>query len=37
MKETLKDIGAYAGLILIIGFAGVVFAIYQKNKSTRKY
>ena len=37
MKETIKDIGAYAGLVLIIGFVGLVFVTYQKNKRTRKY
>jgi preprotein translocase subunit Sss1 len=36
MKETLKDIGAYAGLILVIGFVGYVAYIYNKNQNKIK-
>jgi len=36
MKETLKDIGAYAGLILVLGFVGYVAYIYNKNQNKIK-
>ena len=36
MKETLKDIGAYGGLILVVGFIGLVWYTYQKNEATIK-
>ena len=36
MKETLKDIGAYGGLILVIGFVGYVAYLYQKNEAKIK-
>jgi preprotein translocase subunit Sss1 len=36
MKETLKDIGAYVGLILVVGFVGYVAYIYNKNQNKIK-
>ena len=36
MKETLKDIGAFGGLILVIGFVGFVAYLYQKNEEKIK-
>jgi cbb3-type cytochrome oxidase subunit 3 len=36
MKETLKDIGAFGGLILVIGFVGYVAYIYNKNQNKIK-
>ncbi len=36
MKETLKDIGAFAGLILVVGFVGYVAYIYNKNQNKIK-
>lgn len=36
MKETLKDIGAYVGLGIVIVFVGYVYSIYQKNEASKK-
>jgi preprotein translocase subunit Sss1 len=36
MKETLKDIGAFGGLILVVGFVGYVAYIYNKNQNKIK-
>jgi hypothetical protein len=36
MKETLKDIGAFGGLVLVVGFIGLVWYTYQKNEAKIK-
>jgi hypothetical protein len=36
MKETLKDIGAFGGLILVVGFVGYVAYIYNRNQNKIK-
>jgi hypothetical protein len=36
MKEKLKDIGAFGGLVLVVAFVGYVYVIYQKNEAKRK-
>ena len=36
MKEKLKDIGAYGGLLLVAVFVGYIYVIYQKNEAKRK-
>jgi uncharacterized membrane protein len=35
MKETLKDIGAYVGLGIVLIFVGYVYNTYQKNRASK--
>jgi cbb3-type cytochrome oxidase subunit 3 len=36
MKETLKDIGAFTGVILVVAFVGYVAYLYNKNENKIK-